>query len=490
MFPFVEELPLVKIVRTSTGRRLLFRCSAVLLGLLPFTLLELVCRVGGWGESVAGSAFAEFESVRPLFVADESTGLRKIAPNRREFFAHDEFHITKARNTFRIFVFGGSTVQGRPFSIPTSFPTCLNIALRQACPEVDWEVINCGGISYASYRLLPILRECLEYAPDLYIVCTGHNEFLECITYADVRRSSGFLKQSYAALQHSHGFRLLSTAFRSPTSPRLQLPTEVDAILDHRDGLEAYHRDALNRRIVARQFAANLSEMVTISKSAAVPLIFVKPPGNLRDCPPFKSQFGDRTSTDTRTELRRGLRDAAAANNKSTSALQAAVELDPEFAFAWYQLGHALLANGFPNSALDAFVQARDEDVCPLRMTSELEAAFDRISAGQDVPLIDAHLLLAGFCKDGIVDDSVLVDHVHPSFVSNGRIAVAIVEQLHEMRIVEQLTPEWKQSFQTEFEEHLQSLDSMYFLRGRRTLESLRAWTQGRAEGPPLNDRE
>ena len=47
----------------------------------------------------------------------------------------------------------------------------------------DWEVINVGAISYASYRTAGLMEELAQYEPDLFIVYTGHNEFLERRTY-------------------------------------------------------------------------------------------------------------------------------------------------------------------------------------------------------------------------------------------------------------------------------------------------------------------
>src|SRR5258706_16184905 len=52
--------------------------------------------------------------------------------------------------------------------------------------------VNCGGVSYASYRLAPIVREVLNYQPDLVIVATGENEFLEDRTYHSVKSRSAF----------------------------------------------------------------------------------------------------------------------------------------------------------------------------------------------------------------------------------------------------------------------------------------------------------
>ena len=52
-------------------------------------------------------------------------------------------------------------------------------------------MINCGGVSYASYRLGPILDEVLGYEPDLIMLYTGHNEFLEARTYPRLIEPAG-----------------------------------------------------------------------------------------------------------------------------------------------------------------------------------------------------------------------------------------------------------------------------------------------------------
>ena len=44
-------------------------------------------------------------------------------------------------------------------------------------------MINAGGISYASYRVAVVIKELARYEPDLFIIYTGHNEFLEERTY-------------------------------------------------------------------------------------------------------------------------------------------------------------------------------------------------------------------------------------------------------------------------------------------------------------------
>ena len=131
----------------------MFRLAAVLVGLLPLIIFELVLVFMGW-QPVGGVAdpYVGFSEIRPLFVQNQSQTKFEIAPNRIPLFQPDEFSVTKAKNEFRIFCVGGSTVQGRPFSIETAFSKWLELSLAVTDQSRDWKVVNCGGVSYASYR--------------------------------------------------------------------------------------------------------------------------------------------------------------------------------------------------------------------------------------------------------------------------------------------------------------------------------------------------
>ncbi|MCP4510196.1 MAG: SGNH/GDSL hydrolase family protein [Fuerstiella sp.] len=483
------------------NRKLLFRCAAVLLGLSALPLLEMTCRIAGWGaERPDIDPFAEFAAVRPLFQLNRDGQNYQVAENRRSFFAEDSFSAQKPLNEFRIFIFGGSTVQGRPYSVPTSFGTFLKIGLQHAVPSKQWEVINCGVISYASYRLLPIMQECRGYDPDLYIVCTGHNEFLECITYAEVISAAPIVSDAYRRLHEWNSFRLLQAAMGGAGkldttvdqhSHGSVMAEEVDALLDHQGGLEAYSRTALHADQVVTSFGRNLQRMVDISRAADVPLLFMRPPSNLQNCPPFKSEFSARTDELTRKQvgidLKQATRLLTTDVKSSIRLLEQITAADDQFAFSWYQFGQACLLDNRLDDAVAAFGRARDEDVCPLRMTSVLRDTMLSVTEHNSVPLLDIHQLLQHMARRNIVGNSVLVDHIHPSFASNQKIAIAIIDRLQSLIPVAVTQTEWKPAAQAAFDDHLQSLDNLYFLRGQRTLKSLEGWAQGRGDGPPLS---
>ena len=156
---------------------------ALLTTLAFFLLLEGVLWLAGVEIITAGrDPYVGFADNLPLFVPETDADgpiWMTTAANKREWFNVQRFPREKAPGTRRVFCLGGSTTYGRPYDDTTSFSAWLRELLPSATAETRWEVINAGGISYASYRVAALMEELTPYQPDLFVVYTGHNEFLE-----------------------------------------------------------------------------------------------------------------------------------------------------------------------------------------------------------------------------------------------------------------------------------------------------------------------
>ena len=67
-------------------------------------------------------------------------------------------------------------------------------------------------------------------------------------------------------------------------------------------------------------------------------------------------------------------------------------------------------------------------------------------------------------------------------------IAAVLIDEMAKQRRA-QLKPAWEQEAAAVYQEHLDQLEDFYFARGQQMLVGLRQWTQGRANGPPVEDR-
>jgi lysophospholipase L1-like esterase len=477
----------------STRRRWLFRAGAVLAGLSLFVLVEVACRVFDLGHpQPIDDPFVGFSELQPLFELNKTEARYEIPKPRLKFFVEESFPERKPPGTFRIFCLGGSTVQGRPFSKETSFTTFLEIGLGEADPSRDWEVINCGGISYASYRLVPMLEECLNYEPDLFIICTGHNEFLEDRSYGHLRNVAPIAAAPLKAAFQMRSFHLARSLFLPPTiqpqadETRPELGPDVQARLDYRGGLKEYVRDEEWRAGVMRHFAFNVNRLLQTAQQRRVPVVLVLPPSNLADSPPFKS-LPKNEFTKAEQEQHSELIETARRLQKNDPhgavvALEEALKLDDRQAAVYYFLGRLLERVGETSRARAAYVEARDQDICPLRILSPMEDALKSAASEWRVPLLDAHALLEARIDDGLLDNSWLVDHVHPSISGHEQIALGLIQLLSKERVAS-AQANWQQKAAEQFERHRDDLPTVYFLKGEQRLENLRYWARGMVEG-------
>jgi tetratricopeptide (TPR) repeat protein len=480
---------------TKSRRRWWFRLAAVIVGLSPLLAAEGMCRLFDWGRpTLHDDPFVGFNPV-PLFVLNDEGTRYEIPKSRQKFFCPESFPARKSAGDFRIFCLGGSTVQGRPFAIETSYTSWLEISLNAAQPDRNWDVINCGGVSYASYRLIPILREVLNYGANLIVLDTGHNEFLESRTFDHLQHRGELVNASLEAASQLRTFTLMREVYlrtqgkSSAAAPegRPLLPAEVDALLDYKNGLEDYHRDEAWRAGVIEQFEFNLNAMIRIAREAGVEIVIVNPCSNIRDFAPFKSLHRDDLTPpqlETWEKLcvagRAHMHGDAAELREAIACLEQACQIDPQHAATFYHLGHCYLAAHRTDDARRMFEKARDLDICPLRILPAMSESILRVAENTGTPLVDAQALYESRSRDGLVGDQWLVDHVHPSIAGHQLLADTLADQLIAMHVVVPGAG-WAAQKERRYEEHLASLPDIYFLKGLQRLESEQHWAHGRA---------
>ncbi len=434
--------------------------------------------------------FVDLQQLQPLF-RPTTDGRMEIGAERMNLFRPASFSLEKSPGTFRVFALGGSTTYGEPYSSETAFPYWLGLYLQAADADRTLEVINCGGLSYASYRVLAILREVLDYEPDLIVIYTGHNEYLERRSYAeyDSRPWWQRLGASLADLKTVQLVRLAigNTASRSAPEgkSRTVMQAEVDALLDYQGGLEAYTRAAPWREPVVEHFRWNVEQMTQLCRAAAVPLMLIKPVSNLLDCPPLKFEVDKTLSLEQQQHFDQLWQEARRSDDRdqAITALMAALQIDPGHADANYLLGKLYFLNGEIEMARVRLVLAKDLDVCPLRATTDIQTALEDVAIKHHTILFDADQYFGQLSEFGLVGNRWLVDHVHPTVEGHQQLGEALAIALIKSGTVSPpVSDDWLERGRALCRQHLSNLGEEYFHRGKQRLEGLLLWTQGRAK--------
>lgn len=463
-------------------KKLLFTAMALgILVVVPITLLELILLASGWqppGETK--DPFLAFVGDQKLFHLSEDRQFFEIKESRMGYFRPARFLAKKRTGSLRIFVIGGSTVQGRPWETETAFPKWLELCLQAIDPGRPVEVINCGGVSYASYRLSLIVDEVIQYSPDMIILCTGHNEFLEERTYAQVSQLPAWIVHSHSILSRLKSYQWVRSLllFDEPSNnfPTTTMGENLITKLDFENGLSLFDESKLQREQVAQHFRFNVARMIKAATNEEVPILILAPPSNQKDCFPFKAD--SQWSVDRQSPY----------SESSLDELQSIKE--PARADYYYFRGVRSMESGHWEKAKHDFNQAIERDICPLRMPPALRRHLQdtvrlaQQTVGQNwVMFVDLQESFEQASPHRIVGDELLVDHVHPTISGHERIAKRIVSALQEC---DWLNPdsEWPARFDAFKTMHMATLDFGYFQRGKDRLESVRKWARGNANQP------
>ena len=438
--------------------------------------------------------YVGFDRYIPLFERDDASREMKTAANKIDWFNVQRFPERKSAGTFRIFTLGGSTTYGRPFEDSTSFTGWLRAYLQAAAPERAWEVINAGAISYASYRVANVMEELLAYEPDLFIIYSGNNEFLERRTYSGLLNQPPTLRSANRLLSHSRVYSLVRTIRQrgeDEAREKYELTGEVDEILNRSTGLEVYERDDTLRDQVLSHYRYNLTRMVTMARESGAEVLLVTVPVNEKDFPPFKSQFSDDVTELDRRRIQTILDEARTAldDGRIELAREALVEggdIDPRYADTQYLLGRAWLLRGDHENAERCFRAAIEEDVCPLRALAPLNVAIHETAERLAVPLVDfrAHLKDLAQEESGhrLLGDEFFLDHVHPTVAANGVLARRLVDAMSETGLLS-VAPDWHERVGPQVTAEVEArADDDAYARAYKNLSKVLIWAGKKAE--------
>lgn len=336
----------------------------------------------------------------------------------------------KPANAIRIFLVGESAIKGYPQPRNLASSAFLQTMLQDAAPERMVEVINLGTTAVASFPVLGITTEALDFQPDLVVVFAGHNEFFGTYGVASIGRAGSrpwMLRANRVirSLALFQGLERLLPA-KSAESNRTLMETMI--------GRSHIAPDDWRRAAAANNLGHNTAEMVRRCQARGVPVIVCTQPSNERDLAPVGADRLDHLPPATRQEIKSLLATGEVRRRDDPAvaipALRRILELCPAHARAHFLLGQALAAQGGHADAREHFVQARDLDPMPWRTPSPSQQAIVRATREHHAPVCDLEKVFREVSPDGVIGWELMDDHVHPTLRGQALIAEAIINCL------------------------------------------------------------
>ena len=263
--------------RLPRRKKLLFALVAT--GLF-FALAEVAARVAEiWLPPQPvdyGLGFDEGSRVFVPLAGDATTLATDI--RKTVCFRFQKFPAHKPPRTLRIVALGESSVNYLDGALAAM---AGRLQARHAQRFDRVEIVNCGGESYGSHRLAPVLKEVLDYQPDLVLIYLGHNEFEEV---EQLQLATGATAEVERSLSHSALIRFLRDRINAARAAHLR--AEHNRALWDRTRPDVgqawrypFTPEDLQTRMAA--FRENLGTMLRLCRERGVPVVLGTVPSNL-----------------------------------------------------------------------------------------------------------------------------------------------------------------------------------------------------------------
>lgn len=247
---------------------------------LLFALLEGAARIIEiWAPPMTVDYGQGFDPESRLFIPSPTDPSKIITnPVKETNFRKQEFLAQKPPRTLRMFALGESSVNYLDYELPE----LAKRLRRQLSAKYDRvEILNCGGLSYGSHRLVPIASEIMQYAPDLVMVYLGHNEFeeVEQLDLADMRTLGLQRALGKSALWRFVRDRVASVRIRQLKAEHNRRILADSAPNTAKNWMHEFTPEEIAGRMEA--FRNNYGIIITECKDHGVPIVIGAVPSNL-----------------------------------------------------------------------------------------------------------------------------------------------------------------------------------------------------------------
>jgi tetratricopeptide (TPR) repeat protein len=314
--------------------------------------------------------------------------------------------------------------------------------LRERFPQVKFEVINASITAINSHVLLPMVKDLVQYQPDLFVIYTGNTEVVGPFGPGTVLTSWDSSLPAIRARIALNSTRLGQLAAKASGGGNNAEWRGMEMFLDRQ-----VRADSPQMRPVYENFAANLRDIGAVARRSGSHVLISTVATNLRDCAPFASLHREGIRKDELNsweglDQRGAALEDAGSYSEALKPYLAASDIDPQYAELQFRIARCLWAIGDFAGARERFVLAQDLDTLRFRADSKLNEVIRSIAGeGSGVGLVDAAAVLAGESPHQVPGGELFYEHVHTNPRGTYLLARAFFQQ-----VVSILPPELRHS--------------------------------------------
>jgi len=294
----------------------------------------------------------------------------------------DIFSIEKRRNTYRVFVMGGSSAAGYPFMPLGSFSRYIRQRLEHSYPEMNIEVVNLGLTAVNTYTIRDLVPDVLEQNPDLILFYAGHNEYYGALGIGSLE-SLGKSRKLVNFVLDLNKFKttqlvrdIIQWVIKSVSADEKNAAGTLMSRMAEEQSIPI-ESEIFNLGI--EQFEGNFRDILTMITDNGIPVIVSTLASNIKDQPPFIS-------------------DKKSKSNNAKSVYVEAKKIN--------KIGEFKKADSL-------FRLAKDLDQLRFRAPEKINLIIKNFGKEFSIPVVDADSILSLKSPNGIIGNNYMTDHLH-----------------------------------------------------------------------------
>jgi lysophospholipase L1-like esterase len=309
------------------------------------------------------------------------------------------FRTTKRPGSLRVFVQGESSAAGFPYGLGASLAGVLDQRLERVFPGREVEVVSTAMSAVTTYALLDFADDIIAQQPDAVVIYAGHNEYLGVLGVGSTFRaaSSPRLTRLALAARNWRLYQWVSNVVRrvSPAAPAVTASSS-DTLMARVAAEREIPFDSRLYWAGLDQFQHNLDALLGRYRAARIPVFIGTLVSNERDQAPFVS--------------------VASEGEQSASA--------------HYERGKVRESARDYVAARAEFAAARDRDALRFRAPGAMNDIVRDAAASQGATVVDSQAAFAAASPEGLIGNTLLLEHVHPNLDGYFLLADAFFDAL------------------------------------------------------------
>ncbi len=375
-------------------KKYLFWGVTLLFPIVLLSMIEVGFRLSSY-HSQNRDLFIEYQ-VNPDYLIVNPDYVTRYFPGFEPQIAPNPFRKVKTDSTFRVFVFGGSSAQGFPFNFYYSFAAQLEQKILLNTLGLNVEVINLGMTAVNSYVINDLSKYVKDLQPDAIIIYAGHNEYYGSFGVGSTQFNIGNnikVKRLILWLKNFLLYQFIEDVLASKVDETATQRTLMARVVSE----SSIKKDEEIFNAGIAQFEANIGSVISRFQRHSIPVFIGTVASNIKDQAPFSSYW---------------------------EAMNA------------YDLGDQFLAVGDTARAKIEFAKAKEFDTIRFRAPDAINQTIKNFSEQEHVILVDIEKLLNEFSLSGIADNSLFIDHLHPTEIGHGLMADLYFESFLDLGLI------------------------------------------------------